>query len=190
MGKAVCVFASSSEVLDPAYREAAAALGALLGGRGWTTVFGGGTRGLMGAMARAVQEHGGRVVAVIPEKLNLPGIVFEEADELIVTADLRERKARMDALADAYVALPGGFGTLEETLEALTLKQLQYHGRPVVFLNTLGFYDRLLAFFDHLVEEGFVQEEHRGLYHVAEGPGQAVDFLEAYEAPVLPDKFS
>lgn len=190
MKKHVCVFSASSDAVDPRFVEAAEEFGVLIGQRGWSLVFGGGTIGLMGAVARGVHRHGGEVIGVIPDKLNRPGIIYETADRLVVTETLRERKAEMDALADAFVALPGGFGTLEEALEVLTLKQLRYHARPVVFLNTLSFYVHLLRHFDYLFESQFVREEHRSLYHVADHPAAAIEYIEAYAAPKIPSKFA
>jgi hypothetical protein len=186
MFKTICVFSGSSQRVLPAYFDAASELGRLIGSRGWELVFGGGTIGLMGAVARGVHEAGGRVTAVIPERLNRPGVLYETADEIIVTATLRDRKAVMDERAGAFVALPGGFGTLEEVIEVITLKQLRYHDRAIVFLNTLGYYDALIAFLHQQARDGFVRAEHQSLYHVADTPAGTVSHLDTY-AP-MPDK--
>jgi uncharacterized protein (TIGR00730 family) len=188
MSKSICVFSGSSQRVAPAFFDAAAELGRLIGARGWEMVFGGGTIGLMGATARGVHEAGGRVSAVIPHRLNRPGVLYETADELITTDTLRERKAVMDARADAFVALPGGFGTLEEAVEAITLKQLRYHERAIVFLNTLNFYDGLIAFFHQQVRDGFVRADHQSLYHVAQDPAEVMDYLDRYVPATLPGK--
>jgi hypothetical protein len=111
------------------------------------------------------------------------GIAYEPADELIVTRDLRERKTLMEQLADIFVALPGGFGTLEEMLEMLTLKQLQHHKKPVVLVNTNGFYDRLLDLFDHFYQQRFAKPEHRDLYCVAPDPVSAFTYIDRYQPP-------
>ena len=187
MGRAICVFSASSDRIRTEYMQAAEELGRLIGERGETLVFGGGTRGLMGAVARSVHRHGGHVIGVIPDKLEGPGITYEEADELIVTDTLRERKAHMDRLADAFIALPGGFGTLEEIIEAMTLKQLQYHNRPVVFINTLGFFDDLSRFFEHQFSEGFA---HQALYEFTPDPGSAIEYIAAYRPDALPGKYA
>src|SRR5437867_216516 len=134
--RAICVFSSSSDAVAPHYVELAQSFGALLARRHMGLVYGAGRVGLMGVLARAVHAHGGRVIGVIPDFLRAQEVAYEEADELIVTRDLRERKAIMESRYDAFVALPGGFGTLEEILEILTLKQLATHAKPVVFLNT------------------------------------------------------
>jgi hypothetical protein len=175
--KSVCVYCSSSSAVDPHYVTAAVELGTLLGERGLTLVYGGASVGLMGQLAQAVQRGGGRVLGVIPQSLRDREIAYEAADELIVTRDLRERKAIMESRADAFVALPGGFGTLEEVLEVLTLKQLRAHQKPVVFLNTAGFYDRLLAMFEQLFEQRFTKADHRHAYSVAATPAEVLPQL-------------
>ena len=175
--KSICVYCSSSSALDAHYTTAAVEFGTLLGQRGLTLVYGGASVGLMGQLARSVQRAGGRVVGVIPQSLRDREIAYEAADELIVTRDLRERKAIMESRADAFVALPGGFGTLEEILEVLTLKQLHVHAKPIVFLNTAGFYDRLLAVFEQLYEQRFTKSAYRGFYHVAAQPADALSHL-------------
>lgn len=189
MSKSVCVYSASSEAVDAVYLEAAAALGRQIGDAGWTMIFGGGTIGLMGATARGVHERGGTVIGVIPERLNRRGIAYEEADEVVITETMRERKAVMDEKSDAFIALPGGFGTLEELIEATTLKQLGYHDRPVVVLNTAGFFDPLLAFFDHQVALRFVKPEHRELYHVAPTPEEGMEYIRSYRPTGSPEKF-
>lgn len=176
--KAVCVYCSSSSAIDPHYVEAAEQLGALLGQRRMTLVYGGASVGLMGRLAQAVHRAGGRVLGVIPQSLRDREIAYEAADELIVTRDLRERKAIMETRADAFVALPGGFGTLEEVLEVLTLKQLRSHQKPIVFLNTAGFYDRLLAVFEQLYEQRFTKADYRHFYHVAAHPPEVLHHLD------------
>lgn len=186
----VCVFSASREDLKPEYVESARALGALMAERNWGLVFGGGMQGLMGHCARAVHDGGGHVVGVIPDRLNQPGIAYAAADELIVTRTLRERKHEMDRLSDAFVALPGGFGTLEEVMETLALKQLGYHNRPVVLMNTAGFYEPLMRFFDHQVRENFVKPEYLDLYAVADAPEEAVQVIAAYSATPVPDKYA
>jgi uncharacterized protein (TIGR00730 family) len=164
-------------------------LGALLAQRGITLVYGGGNVGLMGAMARSVHQHGGRVVGVIPHFMRTREIAYEAADELIVTKDLRERKAIMGERAEAFVALPGGFGTLEEILEVLTLRQLQTHQKPVAFLNTAGFFDPLLQMFERLYEHKFTKAEYRHCYHVAERPADVLDHFANHKPPPVTSKW-
>lgn len=184
----ICIFAASSAKVGSVYTDAAYELGALFAKNGLELVFGGGTTGLMGACARGVKDAGGRAVGVIPQKLNVPGIAFEHCDELIVTADMHTRKAAMEKLSDGYAVLPGGFGTLEEMMEVLTLNQLGYISAPVVMLNTKGFYDRLLAQFGTFVERGFTDERCLALLAAADTPVECVEKLMAFTPPELPDK--
>jgi uncharacterized protein (TIGR00730 family) len=177
------VYAASSDAVDADYLAVAERLGALLAGAGKTLVYGGGNVGLMGACARAVHAGGGRVVGVIPEKLQGLELGYEAADEYIVTTGMRERKAIMEERADAFVALPGGLGTLEEIIEVLVLKQLQYHDKPLVFLNTRGVFDPLFAFFDRLVADRFLKAGHRALFHVVDAPEAVLPLLAAYTPP-------
>ena len=127
-------------------------------------VFGAGRTGLMGAAARGAYSAGGKIIGVIPEKLNIPGIYFEHCTERIQTATMHERKQLMESRSDAFVALSGGFGTLEELLEVLTLKQLGYHNLPVIIVNINGFYDPLIAQFERCVAEGFTDKHFMNLF--------------------------
>ncbi len=164
MSRAICVFCSSSNRVDPAYFAAARDLGAALARRGDTLVWGGGKVGLMGEVARACQAHGGGVIGVIPESMQDVEIAYHDADELIVTQTMRERKQIMDERADAFVVLPGGFGTLEELAEILVLKVLKYTDRPLVILNIDGFYDPLHELFEHFIEHRCAGPEYREMY--------------------------
>ncbi|MBI1318911.1 MAG: TIGR00730 family Rossman fold protein [Candidatus Hydrogenedens sp.] len=184
----LAVYASSSDAVEPVFREAARELGHLIGDRGYTLVYGAGSIGLMGVVARAVHERNGRVVGVIPEKLSALEITYEASDELIVTTGMRDRKAIMEARADAFVALPGGFGTLEELLEVLTLKQLDYHNKPIVILNVDGLFDGLLRQFETLFERSFTHDGHRDLYHVATTVAGVFEYLDTYTPSDRPRK--
>ncbi len=185
----ICVYSSSSDGVAPAYFEAARELGALIARHGHTLVYGGAGVGLMGELARAAHANGGRVIGVIPESIRARGLAYTKADELLVTADLRERKAVMETRSDAFVALPGGFGTLEEVSEVLTLKQLQVHSKPVVLVNTLGFYDRLLELYEHFYAEHFAKEQYRQLYCAVPSPEAAMAHIEHYCPPALEGKW-
>jgi uncharacterized protein (TIGR00730 family) len=167
MSKLLCVYCSSSDRLDPKYAEAAAALGRAMVTQGWGLVYGGGKTGLMGAVARAVKQNGGRVVGVIPEFMKARELAFDGADELVTVITMRERKLLMETRADAFVALPGGWGTLEEILEILTLRQLDVVKKPCVFLNQDGFYDDLLRLFARMLRENFFKASNMGLFRVA-----------------------
>jgi len=183
--RTVCVYASSSDALAPSYKDAARKLGLAIGSRGLTLVYGAGHIGLMGITARAVHEAGGRVVGVIPDMLHERELSYMESDELIITTGMRERKAIMEDRADAFIALPGGFGTFEEILEVLTLKQLHYHEKPVCFFNVNDFYTPLLACFERLFTEKFTQEQHRNLYHASDTVEGLFTYLDHY-TPVEP----
>lgn len=190
MPMSICVFCSSQDRIAPRYFDVARELGAAIGKRGDTLVFGAGRVGLMGAVARAVHAHGGRVIGVIPEALNAVGIVYDEADELIVTKDLRARKAVMDARSDAFIVLPGGFGTMDELFEMLTLKQLRYHNRPLVLLDVDGFFEPVTRLLDAIVDGGFALDHHRRLYDVASDVPSVFAYLESYEPPEVWGKWA
>lgn len=187
--KDICVYASSSDAVEPVFFETAERLGRLIGRKGYGLVYGAGQVGLMGALADGARAEGGRITGVIPEALNLKGVVYEHCDELIVTADMRKRKDEMDKRAGAFIALPGGFGTLEELLEVITLKQLRYHERAIVILNTGGFYDALIGQFETSIERRFAKDQCRKLYAVCDSPESAVTHIETYRAPVLTTKW-
>jgi cytokinin riboside 5'-monophosphate phosphoribohydrolase len=176
----ICVYSSSSERLDAIYYEAARELGRLMGERGHALVFGAGNIGLMNAMALDVQKAGGAVVGVIPRALRENGWCLETSDEIIETDGMRDRKAIMEERADAFIAMPGGFGTLEELLEIITLKQLRYHEKGIVVLDTGGYYDPLLMQFERMFDQGFSKRKFKELYHVTADPAEALDHLEAY----------
>jgi hypothetical protein len=185
----ICVYCSSSAAVDEAYVTAARELGALIAAGGHSLVYGGCHVGLMGDVARAVKEGGGLVLGVVPRRIADLGLVYAQADELVITETMAERKALMEARSDAFVAMPGGFGTLEETLQALTLKQLGYLQGPIVLLNTLGFYGDLLAHFRRLYYERFARPEYARLYHVAATPRETMDHIEGYRDEALPGKW-
>ena len=189
MFRSICVYSSSSDVIDRDYFEVAAELGREIARHGDVMIYGGCSVGLMGAAARAVHEENGKVVGVIPTFIESRGLGYEKADEMIVTRDMRERKAAMEARADAFIALPGGFGTLEEMLEIITLKQLQQHSKPVVFLNHAGFYDPLASLFEHMFEQRFAKPIYREMYFFAANVQSAFDHLDRYRAPKFENKW-
>lgn len=189
MAKSICIFSSSSNSIGVNYFKFARKLGEEIAKRKYTLVFGGGAVGLMGAVASSASKHGGKVVGVIPEALNLEGIVYEDGSELIVTRDLRQRKAIMELRSDAFMALPGGFGTLEEILEIITLKQLRFHNKPIIFLNIDNFYEPLIAFFEYLLQENFARQSYRQLYYFAKTLKEAFAYLDNYQPQELESKW-
>ena len=166
----VCVYAGSSAGRDPAYAEAAAELGRTLAGRGIGVVYGGAHVGLMGIVADTALAHGGEVIGVIPGDLVRREIAHQGLTELREVGSMHERKALMAELSDAFVALPGGAGTLEELIEVYTWSQLGLHDKPMGVLNVAGYYDGLAALLDHAVQEGFLREQHRAALLVAATP--------------------
>ena len=178
MGISICVFCAESDYASPRYREVARSLGGLMVERGHTLLYGGGSVGLMGELAREVQQGGGRVVGVIPERLSTEEIAFEAAEELLVTADMAERKNIMIERAEAFICLPGAFGTLDEMLEIIKLKLLEYHDKPIVLVNTDGFYDTLLGFFRRLEKERLIYKECLELYEAVSDVESALELLE------------
>ena len=179
MLETICVYCSSSNRISLSYFDMADEVGRLLAQRGYTLLYGGGNVGLMGQMARAVHAHEGRVVGVIPERMKgREGVAYDMADELITTETMQQRKAILFTRADAFLVLPGGFGTLEEFMEVLTLRQLGYHDKPIALINTDGFYDPLLDLFDHFYREQFARAHARDSYYVTPDPEDALSYLE------------
>lgn len=185
--RAVCVFCASSQSVDELFKNTALELGRELGKRGIDLVYGGASIGLMGCVARGVHEEKGKVIGVLPEFFKTRDIEYSEADELIVTQDMRERKAEMDLRSDAFIVLPGGVGTLEEAMEILSMRQLRLTDKPLVFINTQGFYDGLLATFAEMVDLKFAKPNILDMYGVVADPKSALDYLFSY-VPRPPDK--
>jgi uncharacterized protein (TIGR00730 family) len=181
--RSVCVFCGSNTGIDPAYRAAADALGREIARREWGLVYGGGSVGLMGVLADAVLAAGGRVTGVIPKMLATKELLHPRATEMHVAPSMHARKALMEELADAFVALPGGYGTFEELLEIITWAQLGLHAKPIGLLNVRGFFDRLTGFFDHAIDEGFIKARQRHLVVAAESPVELLDRLVRHEMP-------
>lgn len=184
--RSVCVFCGASPGASPVYQEAAVALGRHLAERGLTLVYGGGAVGLMGTVADAALAAGGEVIGIIPQSLQEAEIGHKGLTRLEVVDGMHARKARMAELADAFIALPGGLGTLEELFEVWTWGQLGYHAKPLGLLEVNGFYDPLLTFLDHLVDERFVRAEHRGMLQRGASPEALLDALAAWTPSVAP----
>src|SRR5580693_9468780 len=184
----VCVFCGSNPGRRPEYLAGAADLGRTLAARGIRVVYGGAHVGLMGALADAVLAAGGEVVGVIPGLLVDAEVAHPGLSDLRVTGSMHERKALMADLSDGFVALPGGFGTLEEFCEVLTWSQLGLHAKPCGILNVLGYYSPLLAMFDHAVEERFLKPENRAFVLARESPADLLQALEEWR-PVLVEKW-
>lgn len=184
--RSVCVFCGASMGANPAYREAAVALGQAIARRGLTLVYGGGAVGLMGVVADAAMAAGGEVVGIIPQSLLDAEVGHKGLTRLEVVDGMHARKARMAELSDAFIALPGGLGTLEELFEVWTWGQLGYHAKPLGLLDVNGFYDKLGGFLDHIVEEGFVRPQHRAMLLLGQRPDELLDGMDSFVAPVAP----
>jgi uncharacterized protein (TIGR00730 family) len=176
----VCLYAGSNPGNDLIYAQAARELADLLAERGIGLVYGGGRVGLMGVLADTALAAGGEVIGVMPQALVDREIAHEGLTELRVVASMHERKALMAELSDAFVAVPGGIGTLEELIEIYTWSQLGIHAKPCGVLNVDGYYDHLAAFLDHAVAAGFLKAEHRAVLSVASEPGELLERLAAY----------
>jgi uncharacterized protein (TIGR00730 family) len=182
----ICVFCGSSPGSTPVYLESARKLGQTLAGEGLTAVFGGGSVGLMGALADATMEAGGKVIGVIPEQLIARELDHAHLTELRVVKSMHERKALMAELSDGFIALPGGAGTLEEFSEIWTWQQLGIHKKPCGLLNVRGYYDRYLGFLDHMVAEGFLRQGYRDMVLVEEDPARLLGRFRKFHAPEVP----
>jgi len=176
----VCVFSSSSNGIPEIYFEEARNLGHLIGASGWNLIYGGANVGLMHACAEAARESGAKTVGIIPELIHAHRLSNPNDHEQIITPNMRERKYLMRKRSDAFIALPGGFGTLEEILEVITLKQLNYHNKAVVFINTNGYYNPLLKQFELAYQETFAKESYRNMYFIASDPEEAIAFIKQY----------
>lgn len=189
--RSVTVYCSSSRGVAPVYLSAAKALGDSIARAGWNLVYGGNDLGSMGALAEAAREAGGKVIGVTPQSLVDDGSADAKCDELLVTVGMRERKALLESRGDAFIALPGGLGTLEELFEILVGKYLGYHAKPIVLLNISDFYAPLLAMIDHAVDLGFMRPRVRQLFHLSRIPQDAIEWLgklheECGESPTTP----
>jgi hypothetical protein len=176
--KSICVFCAASPGNKPAYRDAAAALGREIARRKWRLIYGGGAVGLMGVVADAALEAGAQVVGVLPQMLVHKEIGHKGLTELLIVGSMHERKAAIADRADAFVALPGGFGTYDEFCEMVTWSQLGLHAKPCGLLNVAGFYDPLLAQFDRAVADGFIRAGSRGRVLAAAEVTELLDLMD------------
>jgi hypothetical protein len=183
--KSVCVFAGSSLGRSPEYAAVAVELGRVLASQNIGLVYGGARVGIMGTVADAALAGGGRVTGVIPRALVEKEVAHSGLTDLRIVTTMHDRKALMAELSDAFIALPGGWGTLDEMFEILTWAQLGLHRKPCGLLNVLGYFDRLMSFLDHTVEQGFVRREYDSLLSVADAPGALLDALAAQRPPAV-----
>lgn len=180
MKKNICVYCSSSEYLDEKFYKTAYDFGKAIAESGNDLVYGGSTCGCMGRVANGVLENGGNVIGIIPKAIMEKGIANPDASEIIISEDMNDRKKMMEDKADAFVALPGSFGTMDEIFQVIVTKQLSYHKKAIVFLNVDGYYDPLFEMIENFYKYGFARDFNRELYFIANSPEDAIDYLSSY----------
>ncbi len=181
--KTVCVYCGSSDKTAESYLHAARQMGDAIARRGLKLAYGAGCTGMMGAVADGALEAGGEVIGVIPKKFSTPTLMHNGLSHLEIVENMHVRKQRLVDISDAFVALPGGYGTFEELFEVLTWSQIGLHTKPVGILNTRGYFDPLLSVIEHARSEGFIYAEHRALLVSSSQPDDLIDQLEAYQYP-------
>ncbi|MBQ9150185.1 TIGR00730 family Rossman fold protein [bacterium] len=179
--KTICVFASASDNINEIYFKAAHELGSEIANNHYDIIYGGSNLGLMGEVTNSARLRGSEIIGVMPEKLYNLGIHPGECSRFILTKGMRERKAKMDELSQAIIALSGGFGTLEELAEMIVQKQLGYNNKPIILLNTNGFYDNLIKFFDDIIYQNFAPKISKNIYFIAKNAKEALDYINSYD---------
>ncbi len=177
----ICVYCSSSNHLPEKFYKFAQEFGESLGKNNYNMVYGGTTVGMMGVIANNALNNGAEVIGVIPQKIEQFGLKHPDLARVIITKDMRERKATMEKYADIFVALPGGFGTFEEVFEILVAKQLSYHNKPIIFFNFDEYYDNMLKMFDTVYENNFAKQEMKSLYFIANSIEEMYNYLDNYK---------
>ena len=178
----ICVYGAASKNIDPKYTDAGYDLGLKLAKRGHGLVFGGGNGGMMGAVARGAHDGGAHIIGIAPSFFNIDGVLYPLSDEVIYTETMRQRKQKMEDMSGAFIVTPGGIGTFEEFFEILTLKQLARTDKPLVILNTAGYYDSMLMMMRHSIENNFLTASTMGLIFVADTPDDALDYIADYRS--------
>lgn len=187
--KSICIFCSSSKYISESYNPVVAELAKHIVTAGFEMIWGGVDVGMMGYIARQVQENGGVVRGILPKTFLQLQLEYKNADELLITNDMSMRKNMMISQSDAFICLPGGFGTLEEILEVITLKQLGYHNKPIVFLDINGYFGKLFSFVNHMISEKFVKESQVKLYNISDNPIKALEYILNYKPHPLENKW-
>ena len=185
----VCVFSSSSNAIPEIYFEEGRKLGRLIGEQGHTLINGGANVGLMETVTVEASRYGAKTIGIIPDRFAERSLVSQNSGIIITTGDMMERKAKMREMSDAFIALPGGFGTIEEIMEVITLRQLDYHQKPIVFINTNNFFKYLFKQFEVSFDQNFAKTVYRALYHIANDSGEALEFISRYEPVNLDSKW-
>jgi len=187
--KTICVYCGSSDKMGIEYLQAAHQMGSAIAKGGYKLVYGAGCTGMMGAVAQGALEAGGEVIGVIPSMFATPTLMHHGLSRLEIVDNMHVRKQRMVDISDAFIALPGGYGTFEELFEVLTWAQIGLHGKPVGILNVRQYYDPLLSAIDHARSEGFMYAEHQSLYVVADQPEELLALLDGYQYPEGMDRW-
>lgn len=185
----ICVFSSSSNAINDAYFQEADKLGKLIAKGNHTLINGGANVGLMEAVTISASKAGAKTIGIIPERLIGRSLASENSHEVIVTPDMQDRKSKMREISEAFIALPGGFGTLEEILEVITLRQLSYHTKPIVFINTNNFFEYLFKQFEVTYREMFAKDVYRELYFIAQNAKEAMEYIANYKPFELDSKW-
>lgn len=178
--KTLCVYCSSSNNLPEKFYVISKELGEKIALYNYDMVYGGTTVGMMGVIANNALKNGSQVIGVIPEKIEAFGLKHPKLAKVVVTKDMRERKATMEKYADAFICMPGGFGTFEEVFEILVAKQLAYHNKPIIFVNFDGYYDNMIKMFDTVYENNFAKENMKDLYYIANNVDEIFEYLKTY----------
>ena len=181
----ICVYGASSKSIDAIFTDAGYELGMKLAKRGYGLIFGGGDNGMMGAVARGAHDGGAHIIGIAPSFFNVDGILYPFTDDFIYTDTMRQRKQKMEDLSGAFIVSPGGIGTFEEFFEILTLKQLAQTDKPLVILNTAGYYDALLSMLRYACETDFMTESTLDLIHITDSIDEALDYIEKYSAQTV-----
>ncbi|MDY0315853.1 MAG: TIGR00730 family Rossman fold protein [Bacteroidales bacterium] len=189
MENKLCVFCSSSDDLDKKYYKLAEDLVLEIKKSKYSIMHGAGSIGLMGSLLNAANKNNVNIIGVVPEKLNKPHIVNSEIQKVVVTKDMKDRKEYLRNKSFAFIALPGGFGTLEEILEVITLKQLKYHNKAIVFVNAYGYFDNLFKQFEYMFETNFANQAYKNIYFIANTPSEAINYINNYKHENIYDKY-
>ena len=181
----ICVYGASSKTIDAKFTEEGYRLGIALAKRGHGLIFGGGDNGMMGAVARGAHDGGAHIIGIAPSFFNVDGILYPFTDDFIYTDTMRQRKQKMEDLSGAFIVSPGGIGTFEEFFEILTLKQLAQTDKPLIILNTAGYYDALLSMLRYACDTDFMTESTLDLIHITDSIDEALDYIEKYSAQTI-----
>lgn len=187
--KAICVYCGSSDKVEQKYLDAATLMGRRIAEKGIRLIYGGGSTGLMGALADSAIAQQGEVIGVVPDHLNREELIHQGLSRMEVVEDMHQRKARMIELSDAFIALPGGFGTMEELFEVLTWAQLGLHQKAIRLLNVDNYYAALLKFLEHANQEGFIYHEHQGLYRHSSNVDTLIEAIVNFKSPEALDQW-